>query len=117
MSADEPSKKMRKSSVAPLERPEGSMQSPLPDLPEDLKTAQENMALRVPSPPKQSKPESGRTPRGRVHAEGPIIPPSTKPKGIIIILSKYINYSLYYDIENNLNLWTFKPLNTTHFCI
>lgn len=78
MSADEPQKK-KKRSVAPLERPEGVPQSPLPELPDDLKQKQEALGPRQPTPPKQSKTS---TPRGRVHASGPIIPPSTKPKGV-----------------------------------
>ena len=56
----------------------GATASPLPDLPEDLRQVQEAMSPRVPSPPKQTK---SITPRGRNHAAGPIVPPSTKPKG------------------------------------
>lgn len=73
-----PTKKMkRKSEVEPLERLEGAAPSPLPDLPDDLRLKQEAL-IRVPTPPKQPK---AVTPRGRAHAQGPSIPPSTKPKG------------------------------------
>ena len=72
-------KMKRKSEVEPLERPEGVPQSPLPDLPDDLKMKQDTL-VRMPTPPKQPKSMS---PRGRAHAQGPSIPPSTKPKGIL----------------------------------
>lgn len=83
LAAEEPQKKKRKSSAAPLplERPEGMPPSPLPDLPDDLKQKQEALGARAPTPPKQAKPS---TPRGKVHATGPIIPPSTKPKGMFV---------------------------------
>ena len=57
--------------------------SPLPDLPDDLKQKQETM-VRMPTPPKQQKSAS---PRGKVHAMGPSIPPSTKPKGMQLCLA------------------------------
>ena len=84
MEADvSPMKKMkRKSEIEPLERPEGVPQSPLPDLPDDLKMRQDTM-VRMPTPPKQPKSMS---PRGKAHAQGPSIPPSTKPKGKIDML-------------------------------
>jgi hypothetical protein len=74
-------KKKRKSSGAPLplERPEGMPPSPLPDLPDDLKQKQETLGSRAPTPTKQAKVS---TPRGKVHAAGPVIPASTKPKGL-----------------------------------
>ncbi|XP_060596400.1 dynein axonemal heavy chain 6-like, partial [Ruditapes philippinarum] len=77
--AEEPLKKKRKSSGAPLplERPEGMPPSPLPDLPDDLKQKQETLGSRAPTPTKQAKVS---TPRGKVHAAGPVIPASTKPK-------------------------------------
>ncbi|XP_060075174.1 dynein axonemal heavy chain 6-like [Ylistrum balloti] len=69
------SKKMRRQgSVDPLER--SATESPLPDLPEDLKTKQESL-VRMPTPPKSPKPAS---PRSRVHAQGPKVQQSTKPK-------------------------------------
>ena len=74
-----PKKMKRKSEVEPLERPEGVAPSPLPDLPDDLKQKQDTM-VRLPTPPKE--PKLLNTPRGRVHAVGPSIPPSTKPKGM-----------------------------------
>ncbi|WAR29562.1 DYH6-like protein [Mya arenaria] len=75
MQADEPQKGMkRKSFVAP---PLGAPPSPLPDLPDDLQQKQDALGPRTPTPAKQSK---SSTPRGRVHASGPVIPPSTKPK-------------------------------------
>lgn len=72
---DEPvSKKMRRAgSVEPMEKPE----SPLPELPGNLQQKQDSMVLRIPTPPKESKPVS---PRGKIHTTGPKMPASTKPK-------------------------------------
>lgn len=39
--------------------------------------SQDSMVLRIPTPPKESKPVS---PRGKIHTTGPKMPASTKPK-------------------------------------
>ncbi|KAL3884515.1 hypothetical protein ACJMK2_024650, partial [Sinanodonta woodiana] len=78
---EEPAKKKHKGSIEPIERTDS--ESPLPELPDNLKLKQDALVPKQPTPPIESKPVAI---KGKVHSpRGLMIAPSTKPK----VVEKY----------------------------